>query len=365
LLGAGILLGLCVILSVVSAISNRNLPQQNNSGTLSSLDKARLLEALRLKSTLGDLAWRGWGDTDVPVILWNYSYEFLFNYAGKPPLEWSLVSNDNFSGNPYYKRSTDNPQNFAVKVGDVWTASIATKNNTDVFLIQTFQEIFPNPIKNIFPYRFLIQPSETQLGAVLHEDFHVFQYQHAPERMIKAESIHKLGDNYEETANSFNTERKKESAILADALEAKTPKEKLDLVWQFLQVREARRKDYQLSGELIAYERWLEWEEGTAKYIEVGILKAASESPEYQSLPEMQNDPDFKNYRKFEQRWSQELFQLRYPTSSGESQHYMTGMAEAFLLDDLLPDWKEKYWEEDVFLEDLLHLAVQSIDATQ
>jgi len=357
LAGLGIVLGLCLFLSIISAISNRNLPNEDASDHLSTIDKARLLEALQLKMTLGDQVWQGWGNMDTPVIVWNRSYEFLVNYKGEAPSGWS-ITDDKLSGQPYFRRVANEPQNFAVRVGDQWSASIATKQTTDVFLINAFQDTFPNPIKQIFPYRFLIQPSETQIGGLLHETFHVYQYQLAPTRMTKAESIHKLGEQYETTSEKFKTEWKEESALLADALEAKTQAEKVDLVRQFLAVRDARRKDYQLSSELIDYECWLEWEEGTAKYIEVAILKQASESTEYQPIPEMKADQDFKSYQAFDGRWTQELFQLRYQTTSGESQFYMTGMAQAFLLDDLMPAWKDKYWGDNVFLEDLLRMAI-------
>jgi hypothetical protein len=36
----------------------------------------------------------------------------------------------------------------------------------------------------------------------------------------------------------------------------------------------------------------------------------------------------------------------------------MTGMAQAFLLDELVHDWKDKYWGEGIFLEDLLRTAI-------
>jgi len=325
---------------------------------LSPIDKARFSESLHLKSTLGDQVWQGWGDAEIPIIIWNRSYEFLFNYPNKPPSEWSRITNDDLHGNAYFRRAAVEPQNFALKVGDTWSASIATKNTMDIFLIDTFREMFPSPIKQIFPYRLLIQPSETQMGGLLHETFHAFQYEIAPDRMSKAESIHKLGTAHEKIAADFSAEWKQESMILAKALRAKSRHEKLDLVRQFLALRTARRKDYQLPAELIDYERWLEWEEGTAKYIEVAILKKASQSLDYRPLPEMQNDPDFKAYQKFNQRWSQELFQLQYQTSSGETQLYASGMAQALLLDDLLPAWKVDYWESNVFLEDLLRLAI-------
>ena len=358
MMGMGILLGLCLLLSVISAASNRNLPTQENPELPGALDKARLLEALQLKIMLGDQVWPGWGSLGMPVILGNDSYEFLFDYPGEAPKAWSLITNDTIAGKPYFRRTADDHQNFAVKVGDIWTASMATKNNMDVFLINSFRDQFPSPIKQIFPYRFLIQPTETQIGGLLHETFHVFQYQLAADRITEAESIHRLGDQYEAASESFDAGLRHESALLADALEAKTTAEKMELVRQFLAKRDARRKDYQLSAELVDYERWLEWEEGTAKYIEVAILKAASDSADYEPLPEMQDDPDFNRYQKSDQRWSQELIQLRYRTTSGENQFYMTGMAQAFLLDDLMPDWKDKYWGEGIFLEDLLRLAI-------
>ena len=358
LAGLGGLLGLCLFLSIISALGNRNLPVEDRSDHLSTIDKARFSEAMQLKSILGDQVWDGWGSAKIPVIVWNRSYEFLFNYDGKPPSDWSKITDDGINGESYFRRVADEPQNFAVRVGDTWTASMATKQTTDVFLIETFREVFPNPIKQVFPYRLLMQPSETQIGGLLHESFHVYQYHLAPERMATAESIHKRGEQYEAAFEDFSAEFKNESALLADALKAKTQEEKIELARQFLASRDARRNNSQLSNDLIDYEKWLEWEEGTAKYIEVAILRQAGKSTDYQPFPELKNDPEFKQYQNIDQRWSQELFQLRYQTSSGENRFYMTGLGQAFLLDDLLSDWKEKYWEDDVFLEDLLRLAI-------
>lgn len=353
-----VLFGLCLLLSMISLFSNRNLPIEESSEQLSEVDKARLMESLQLKRTLGDQVWQGWGSADIPVVVWNRAYEFLVNYNRNGPAGWSRVSGDDLNGHEYFRRNAEDPQNFAIRVGDTWAASIATKNTTDVFLVNAFQEYLPTPIRQVFPYRFLLQPSETQMGGLLHETFHVFQYQNAPGSMERAESIHRLGDEYESAAQSFSSEWKRETALLVEALEAESKNEKEDFVRQFLAIRDTRRKDYKLENSLVDYERWLEWEEGTAKYIEVAILKEASETADYQALPAMENDPDFRQYQTIDQRWSQELFQLRYQTSSEETRFYSTGMAQAFLLDDLMPGWKEQYWVEDVFLEDLLRSAV-------
>jgi hypothetical protein len=352
------LLGLCSLLTILASFSNRSLPGEEHSDTLSPLNKARLLEALHLKSALGDQVWPGWGSADIPVIIWNRSFEFLANYKGEAPSGWSRMPGEDLNGQALYRRAANDPQNFAVRVGDLWAASMATKQTTDHFLIETFQGFFPAPLKQIFPYRLLLQPSETQMGGVLHESFHVYQYQNAPERIAEAESIHKLGREYETAAEALQPEWKAESKLLADALEAKTKDEKIELVSQFLETRDGRRKKHGLAQKLVEYERWLEWEEGTAKYIEVAMLKKAGATMDYQALPDMRIDPEFKQYGKTGQRWRQEIIQLRYQTTLGENQLYMTGLAQAFLLDDLLPGWQDRYWAGGVFLEDLLRQAI-------
>ena len=94
LTGLGILFGSCLILSTISAISNRSLPKQENPEFPNSLDKARLLEAIQLRAVLGDQVWPGWDSAEIPLILWNYSYEFLFGYLGQPPVGWVPIMND-------------------------------------------------------------------------------------------------------------------------------------------------------------------------------------------------------------------------------------------------------------------------------
>ncbi|MBN2386968.1 MAG: hypothetical protein JXB85_08100 [Anaerolineales bacterium] len=346
--------GLCLLLSLASALSNFGLPQPDTADRLSDLDQARLAEALQLRAELGERVWPGWNAAQRPVIVWNSAYEFLIGYPGLPPADWEAVP-----GETYHRRPAENPQNFAVPVGDEWAGSIATKAETDAFLIGAFREMFPPIIEQIFPYRLLIQPSETQIGALLHEDFHAYMMTAAPGRMEIAEAAHHLTDEYDAASEAFAGEMKEEYALLAQALQAESDLEAVDLVWLFLQARDDRRQAYALSPELVDYERWLEWEEGTAKYVEVASLQIAYQAGDYAPLLSMETDPDFKGYQTFEQRWSQELVQLRNPSGSPETRFYMTGMAECFLLERLLPGWQDLIPAEGVFLEDLLRLVVE------
>ena len=42
----------------------------------------------------------------------------------------------------------------------------------------------------------------------------------------------------------------------------------------------------------------------------------------------------------------------------GDGRFYYTGMAQAFLLDKLMLEWKLQAFEEDVWLDELLEIAV-------
>ena len=353
-----VIAGLVILLAIISGLTNLGLPQHQTTDRLTSLDKARLAEALNIKSRLGNQLWPDWAATQHPLILWNQAFEFLVDFPGQPPAGWEAVPQDSFNGQAYYRRKAVDPQNFAVQVGDVWAGSMAVKTEADVFTIETFRSLFPTPLKQVFPYRVLIQPSETQIGGVLHEDLHVFEEETAPQKLLKAESAHQTGDQYEAASEAFKAELKQEADLLARALKAESDTQAEDLVRRFLQVRDGRRNTYHLDQALVDYERWLEWEEGIAKYLEVDAYRLASQTQGYSPLPEMAADPYFKDYKKFNSRWSQELFQLRNPSGSFEIRFYNTGMAESFLLDRLKPDWKNTVMQKGVFLEDLLRQAV-------
>ncbi len=351
------LAGLVLLLAGISALTDIGLPQPGTSDRLPELDKARLAEALQLKAELGEQVWPGWGKTRAAAIVFNRAYEFLLAYPGQPPAGWEAVPEESFDGQAYYRRPASNPQNFAVQIGGQWIGSMAAKADTDAFLIGTFRDLFPSPLKQVFPYRLLIQPSETQIGGVLHEDFHAFQMRAAPQRMETAEQAHRLGDRYESTAGAFTSGLKQEYALLAKALAANSEAGAAVFVRTFLQMRDDRRQANRVPAELVDYERWLEWEEGMAKYVEVNSLRQAHLAPAYTPLAEMSADPDFKGYRRFDSRWSQEMFQLRNPSGSLETQFYNSGMAECFLLDRLLPGWQSRALQPGFFLEDLLREA--------
>lgn len=358
LLGFAVLLLLCLLAAGASALSNLTLPDEPpTTGTLAALDKVRLAEALRLKAELGDSAWPGWGALEMPIILWNRDYEFLIGPA-EAPAGWEQVPGDQFAGQAYYRRQAVNPQNFAVPVAGDWAASMATKTETDRFVRDMISEALPPPLDWIVPYRLLIQPSEVQLSGVWHESFHVFQLAEASARLADAERAYRSDSAYWALDEAKQAEWETEIGFLAEALAAPDKTGMARLASAFLAAREARRQG--LEPDLVDYERRLEWLEGLAKYVELESWRAAAESPTYEFEPGLAADPDFKEYATFDQRWSQEIAQMkRQARTTGETRFYYTGMAQARLLDQLMPDWQARIMAEGVWLEELLSEAVE------
>jgi hypothetical protein len=353
------LFSLCILASGISALSNKNLlipPEVTDK--ISPIDKTRLSETIHLKESLGTEVWSDWGSMEIPILLWNVEYSFLVGYPVQPE-GWDIVNDDRFENQPYYRQPTENQQNFAVLIDGRWVASLATKWEMDHFLIDQFMEMLPSPINQIIPYRLFIQPTEVHISGVLHETFHVYQTIVAPDKLALAEDRYDSDAKYWIIDEKMREEWKAEVNLLAQALEAETDAEAIEFVAKFIEQREQRRANHDLDSDLIDLERLIEWEEGLAKYVEIAIWKQAFSSPSYQSLSEMSQDPDFNDYDSFEQRWSQEIITLKNQANQeSDTRFYYTGMAQGFLLDRLIPDWKTRIMAENVWLDELLQEAI-------
>jgi hypothetical protein len=356
---AGLLL-MCAAGAGLSALSNLTLPPGPTVlDQLTPLDKARLQETLHLKDALGEAVWPGWGQADIPLLIWNQDYVFLTGYADPPP-DWQPVPDDDFASQPYYRQVANDPQNFVLLIGERWVASLATKWEMDHFLMTQFRNMMPGPLKPVFPYRVLIQPSEVHITGVLHESFHAYVAVMAPTRFAETDEIYRTDESYWTMDATMREAWEAEIRSLTQAVQAETDDQAATWVRQFLSQRAERRQTYELEPALVTYEREFEWLEGLAKYVELQIWREAANRPDYEPIADMSADADFKAYATFAQRWSQELGQLqRQAGQEGEVRFYYTGLAQATVLDRLMPGWKMRILSEAVGLEDLLREAVQ------
>ncbi len=378
----GGLLCLCFGLTGLSFIFNQQLPAHSSvPDRLSDVDKARVAEYFQLRHAVGDTVWPGWAEADDAVVLYNETAAFLIGVADPavgwltvPGHElrgeaWMPVPNETFMGQSYYRQplpvSGETPQAFTVQVGSTWVGSFQTREWMEIYFVEQLRSDLPPFLASVFPYR-LIRPlfiggSDMYISLIAHESFHAFQGTVAGEKLVAGETaVSTHQSQYPWHDADLQAAWQAELELLQQALRAETDADAAKLAQQFLEQRTTRRNSAALQSELIAYEQDREWVEGLARYVELEIWRQAAKAPDYQPVPALTELPDFDAYSGFERRWTREVDQItRMADDEGDGRFYYTGMAQAVLLDRLMPGWKAFAMDEGVMLEALLETAVQ------
>lgn len=368
-------------LAVISALYNLTLPKKSKTVSyLSANEKAFIAELMNLKQKLGNEVWPGWGDLHIPVILYNENYAFLIDYPDPPagwlkmPAEefrgtgWEVVETDKFYGKPYYRQVLPDPdvtpENFTVKVGDRWVATMQTKEYAAVAFYKGFKEELPPLLNVIFPYKIfwniLMGKAENYVGGMAHEAFHAFQGNKVPLRFAEGENISHLSAEYpwNDTVNAYGWIE--ETNLLIEAYHAKTEEDVKHFVGMFLERRTERRENVPLPVEMIQYEQKREWLEGLAKYAELKIGILAQESKNYAPVAEIELIPEFKNYKGRITDFRKQIEEVKRTVNrTGESRFYYVGMLQAIILDRLMPNWKNEAFNEGGYLDNLLKKSIE------
>lgn len=373
------LTSLCIVAAGISYAINQNLPKHSQATErLTELEKARLAEAIHLRQSLGDTVWPGWGQAEIPLVVYNEQYAFLVGVRDPAPgwvkmpqnerrgSAWEPVPDDAFQGQTYYRQGLPDPEitpeNFTVLVGEQWAASMETKEYMEASFYDGFPEQLPPVLRPIFPYRIiwglLMGETENYIGGLEHEAFHALEGSLAPDRLEEAEQANQNESRYPWEDSVLQDAWSRETGFLVRAIGAETDQEAADLVGRFLAQRDDRRKVLGLSPELVDYERQREWLEGLAKYAEISAGRLAGSTPGYTFFPALADDPDFKAYASREKFWEGQIDEAKRTAGrEGETRFYYSGMAQAVVLDRLLPGWKERAFQPGVMLEDLLREA--------
>lgn len=365
----------------ISAIYNQFLPEKSDEAEyLSEAQKGYISEAFHLQSNLGDEVFPNWSDHSVPAIVYNEKYAFLVGLENpedgwkKMPANilrgdrWQTVQSDDFFGEPYFRQLLKDPEitpeNFTVKVGDHWVATLQTREYAEIAFYNSFKEELPAVVSSVFPYQIfwnlVMGNAENYVAGLIHESFHAIQGIHVPGRLASAERINAVGSGYpwEDKLNQEGWHR--EADLLIQAYNSSTEGESMEFIRRFLQVRDQRRLNADLTNEAILYEKEREWLEGMAKYAELKMgLEAAQSSQQISNPTVLESDADFDNYQSFESYFMNQVKETKRAVSrEGENRFYYTGMIQAFLLDRTNENWKDQIFNEGVYLEDLLRNSI-------
>lgn len=380
----GGLLLVCLGLTALSFMLNQRLPTATpEPEALSPADAARLAEAYQLRQALGDDVWPGWGTAEIPAIVYNEANAFLVAYGAEPPAGWQTVPRGEALGGAWtrlpeaaaggtavYRAPLPGqdvtPQAFTVRVGDRYVASLGTKLYMEMTLAAQMAEQLPPGVDAVAPYGLItdlfIGDSAAYVAALLHESFHAYQAMLAPDKLAAAETaVSRQEAAYPFADDAAVAAWQAELDLLAAAVQADSEAEAADLARQFLQRRAARRQATGLAPAQVAYEQQREWLEGLAKFVELRIWRAAATTTGYEPAAALAADADFDGYGGYARKWRNEVSQIRRMAGDeGDGRFYYSGMAQAVLLDRLLPGWQAQALAPDVYLEELLQAAVGS-----
>jgi len=354
------LIGLCLLTAGIFFLTNQFLPEPSSTpNELSQQDLAHAEEALHLISELGDQTWPELSG-NIPLLLWNDEYAFLTN-SQEEVAGWDRLEDAQVNDLPVYVQKNDADYQAFTEIlpNGNYAGSMATKNATNIGFINLFKENLPPVVSQIFPYRLLLLSTDQYITALVHESFHAYQAENYPDRFEDAEKAYSSTDGYEDLFESMSEDWQLEIQALIDALNEEDDSRRIEFINNFIQIREDRRSSANLSSNLTLYEKRYEWLEGSAKYVELEIWENAANSTTYQPVEEVFTDEDFDNYQGYEKRWKNELTNMKNAAKNiGDSLFYYSGMLQALLLDELMPEWKTRIGEPGVWYEDLLKEAV-------
>lgn len=198
------------------------------------------------------------------------------------------------------------------------------------------------------PSQMILKDNDYHMVALVHEMFHAHQANQAPEKFAASNSLAPLTDQYPYHRDSLNHLFSQEGKYLVAALETDSIAEKKRLCRKFLQTRHQRRE--QLPSQMVKFEKHYEWLEGLAKYAEVQAYKVALDHRESLSLDYQEGMPHWQTDRK----------NLRgLGRVDGSTRFYLSGMAQARLLDQIAGKWKKQAMTQDVYLEGLIRQVLK------
>ena len=299
---------------------------------LSPEDKVQIIEFERFKKSFGSQIWPGFGVEVIPLVLYNQDYDFLI-WHPDPPVGWAKAEKDSVMGISYYTRPSINPQAFAVQVGAFWAGSLNTLSYMNASLENQVRENVP--AEKITPalLEMMKFTSAQHVVVLMHEAFHAFQAKHFYDRFQAALDLYTHEKDYPYADQAFKDAWNLEGQYLWEALREKDDLRVRASLEGFLNVRSGRRKDHHMDQPLISFEQELEWLEGLAKYAEMRSAEFGSEE---------QTSQNYKDYRVARGRLRMDFYaRLRHlGEQDGDLRFYLSGAAQAMLLDQLYPEWK-------------------------
>ena len=293
---------------------------------LTNSDVTLIREAFHLQSVLGNSIWPGWNSTKAPFLYKTRDWDYVINHPS-PPREFTST----------YDKS--------------WGDSLWIRANTDTL---DYQATFPisgiptvvitSPSKSYDPYLWVLK--------AVHELFHVYQ---GLDRIVNPF----VGPYGSKNELSFPFDYSN-SAVLAgcrvesELLFTLVTKERLAPGDSTVSPKVFRDMQKLLAAVLVdslhlRYKRWIEWSEGVARYTERELAGLSRNLSFYKPTKEFRSLFPWSSYSgTWTDYYEGMVNPIRFVGEGGRGRvmFYYSGMAKAYVLDRIRPDWRSKYFSK-------------------
>jgi peroxiredoxin len=333
-------------LTCLTAIKSAVNAQQSALPQLPLQDTVRIAEAYNLWKSLGERIWPGWTDVAMPLLYITPDYEYAIGFPK------AMVGFRSLDQSPFANRSIQ-----------------VRKRILDPNLAASF------PIEGIHaivigtPKALEKSSSEWTLTAA-HEMFHVLQYSRGAGEKIKSLALGSESDaswqlNFPFPYKDADVMRlihlQSYPFYLAanDADEAEL-KYNAGVGVEAVRVYRSLLQGQSPGNQSYNYSQFQEWKEGIAFYSEYKIAEAAANG-NYRPTEAFLQLPDYKSYQQvWDDSYKGRIFLVKHAGRASQSRttFYHLGLGKGLLLDRLMPDWKTRYFAPNIWLNDLLMMAL-------
>ncbi len=328
-----------------------------------------LKECRSIMSNLGKEIFPGWEFQKIPVLFYRPNVEeILINYPHQPK-GYTRYTGFNPLGNDtiYVRNDTTlfsiDDQNTSHEIEGIQVLIVADPYSS---MRNQLRDILNRPkdfaSKWLDDWNFIPSPYDL-LTMILHESFHVYQNNMAPDKSANEMVV----SQYPVLDPVNNALYVVEGNILYDALLTQDTKLKKEKIKKFVSVRSYRQS--RLDSSWVEYENLNEYTEGLAKYVEYKFLKLGES---IEPIKEMSYCNGFKGYSGilrpvFQNRMknmvnivavNDDRFGNKFGSGPLRFKLYDLGACQALLLDDIKSNWKENIFDNNVYLTNLLKKAV-------
>lgn len=313
---------------------------------LSSEDATVIAEAYHLWQSLGEKVWTGWTAIQMPFIYVTHDFEYAIDFP-HPLTGFTSLGTDHTLGKRVQARK---------RVFGTHTAASFPYEGVETVVIGTPKAL---------------EKSATAWAlTATHEMFHVLQ---ASRGEVQKVAQLKIGpENDPSWQLDFPFPYKDSAAMRLIHLQgyqlylAATNQDQADLKYDAgtaadaIRVYQAYLKLQSPDNKFYNYSQFQELGEGIAFYTEYKMAEIAG-TEKYQPLDSFARLPDYKSYQQtWDDEYKNRIFLVKHAGRAAQTRtaFYHLGLGKGLLLDRLLPDWKQRYFAPNVWLDDLVFAAI-------